>query len=843
MIREKTILLVEDEAVLALRQQKMLSAHGCRVVCAGDGYEAVDKAVKIRPDLILMDIDLGEGISGPEVAQQILEQMRVPIVFLTSHSDRESVERVRRITRYGYVLKNSGDFVLLSSIEMAFELFDAHSRLLEQDAQLQRAQKMARLGNWAINFKDQSVETSPEARRIYGIPHHSISVKDIQSVPLPEYRRMLNDALADLISSGEPYDVEFRIRRVDDGILRWIHSTAEYDEEQNRVIGTIQDVTEMKEAEAVARQAASRLAVTLDSIGDGVIAVDRQGRVERLNPVAQELTGWIPADAVGRQLEDIFHIRSAVSGKRVENPVAKVLLTGRIVGLANHTELVARDGTVRQIADSAAPIVEKDGTIQGVVLVFRDVTEEYFRQHELDAAAERFHRALDAIPLPVIIQTDDGVIRFLNRAWLEQTGYCREDLDTIDHWLALAYGNESSKIAERVQTLFDTESVVHEGVFPITASDGTKRQWDFYTAPLGSDNQGRRMIISVAHDLTELQQQQYENEFLARVLDQIQDLVTVTDLEGKITYVNEAECRQFQVDREQLIGRNITVYGGGTIDGMTQQELVEIAKQKGQWRGLIENNLPDNNKMILDTRINLITAPDGHTEALCGIATDVTGERVRQEQLRELLEEKDLLLREVHHRIKNDMAIIVELLSLQQLHLPKGVEYRSLDSAIGRVKTMMHLYEALYRKKVDTGTKPAQFLELLIEQLRELYKHRTNITLTATFQDGEMLSQRQLFPLGIMMNELITNCYKYAFPGQQAGEVQVGLHLQENGLFSLKVTDNGIGLSENREGCKESHFGMLLVGTFVRQLHGDWECCSKKGSTVEIRFPVEKGSA
>ncbi len=125
------------------------------------------------------------------------------------------------------------------------------------------------------------------------------------------------------------------------------------------------------------------LRITLDSIGDAVIATDDAGRVTRMNPVAQELTGWPRVEAAGRPLEEIFKILSARTRGPTENPLQRILREGDVVGLANDTLLVARDGTERQIADSGAPIRDPDGKITGVVLVFRDVTERYRLEEQL----------------------------------------------------------------------------------------------------------------------------------------------------------------------------------------------------------------------------------------------------------------------------------------------------------------------------------------------------------------------------------------------------------------------------------------------------------------------------
>ncbi|HTX71181.1 MAG TPA: PAS domain-containing protein [Rectinemataceae bacterium] len=123
----RTILLVEDQAIIALDEKRTLEGFGYSVLLAYDAKSAL-RVFGDRDDieLVLMDIDLGDGPGGPELALEMLLDRELPIVFLSAHSERETVERVRNITRYGYVIKQSGDFVLRSSIEMAFDLFAAH---------------------------------------------------------------------------------------------------------------------------------------------------------------------------------------------------------------------------------------------------------------------------------------------------------------------------------------------------------------------------------------------------------------------------------------------------------------------------------------------------------------------------------------------------------------------------------------------------------------------------------------------------------------------------------------------------------------------------------------------
>ena len=149
------------------------------------------------------------------------------------------------------------------------------------------------------------------------------------------------------------------------------------------------------QAYATLEEREEHLSRTLDSIGDAVISTDAEGRVTRLNPVAEQLTGWDSSAAAGRPLGEVFHIINARTRERADDPVRKVFDTGQVVELANHTVLIARDGREYPIADSGAPIRNQAGQIIGVILVFRDVSEEYRLQTELARHRENLEQLVD----------------------------------------------------------------------------------------------------------------------------------------------------------------------------------------------------------------------------------------------------------------------------------------------------------------------------------------------------------------------------------------------------------------------------------------------------------------
>jgi PAS domain S-box-containing protein len=194
------------------------------------------------------------------------------------------------------------------------------------------------------------------------------------------------------ITSGHVWHGEIK-NRAKDGSFYWVDTTIVpflgTDGKPSQYIAIRADITGYKLVEESLRRSEENLAVTLHSIGDGVLVTDAQRRVTRINAVAEKLTGWTQAEAADHPVDEIFHIINEETRLPAVVPVDTVLATGEIHGLANHTVIIARDGSECPIADSAAPIRDKDGRILGVVLVFRDVTEEKKAEKAIRASEQQ----------------------------------------------------------------------------------------------------------------------------------------------------------------------------------------------------------------------------------------------------------------------------------------------------------------------------------------------------------------------------------------------------------------------------------------------------------------------
>ncbi|MHB8158132.1 MAG: PAS domain-containing protein, partial [Desulfocucumaceae bacterium] len=188
-------------------------------------------------------------------------------------------------------------------------------------------------------------------------------------------------------------------------------------------VGIVEDITDRKRAQDEIYREKERLSVTLASIGDAVIVVDRESRITMINPVAQTLTGWKEEEAVGSHLDEVFSIINEYTGEPVNNPVQKVIAGGSIVGLANHTAVIARDGTRRAIADSAAPIRDAAGEMLGVILVFRDMKEQREKEEALKRSEERFRNLVESTDDWVWEVDTEGIFTYVSPQIRDMLGF------------------------------------------------------------------------------------------------------------------------------------------------------------------------------------------------------------------------------------------------------------------------------------------------------------------------------------------------------------------------------------------------------------------------------------
>lgn len=306
------------------------------------------------------------------------------------------------------------------------------------------------------------------------------------------------------------------------------------------------------------------LAITLNSIGDAVISTDSIGNVTRMNPIAEKLCGYNFNMAKNKPLKEVFNIINEDTREEVENPVTIVMKTGEIIGLANHTVLISKDGFEFNIMDSAAPIRDKNGVIKGVVLVFSDVTEKYQKEKEIKLMIfnkeKRFREAFENMPIPIGIANEDGRILHLNNEFVKIYGYNSEDIPTIKDWATKAYGENPLFLTYIDQWQKDVDLAKKENTatpereYLVKCKNNEIKNVLISMRPVDSN------YITLFKDITEIKKTQLllkESEEKYRLLIENQnDLIVKVDPEGKFIYVSPSYCKTFGKNENELLGKS-----------------------------------------------------------------------------------------------------------------------------------------------------------------------------------------------------------------------------------------------------------------------------------------------
>ncbi|MFO7730628.1 MAG: PAS domain S-box protein, partial [Spirochaetia bacterium] len=819
--------------------------------------------------LILMDIDLGSGIDGTEAAQIILEHHNLPIVFLTSHSEKEVVDKVKGISRYGYVLKFSGEFVLVEAVTMALELFEAHqatkTRELQQQQQMEELSaiyshtpalmvlldaelKVRKANSAAAEFAHSSAEgllnnrigeslrclnhlnhpqgcgfgphcrqctirttvlstfktKKPHTRVEASIPVQQagedgeasfflstvylsmqeeptvlVSIEDTRITKSDEekiiksagkYRSLFNSirdailvadtqrtiidcnpAFTDLFGyrldeiRGKQtlavYDNMDEFARMGEAIESHTGSLSEflftvhYQKKDGSVfpgetnvfylhdgkgevigfIGLIRDISERLRMETELKQQEENLRLTLNSIGDAVFSTNTQGQVMRMNPVAEQLTGWDLPSAQGQPIDEIFHIVNAENNQRIDDPVAKVLATGTVSSLSNHTKLISKTGQNYHIADSAAPITTEDGNIEGVVLVFRDITEKYYREQRLRESEEKYRNLFDNAPIG-IFQTNSGG-----------------------------------------QTLHVNNALA-------------------------------KMLQAVSPE-----------EALARY----QDL-------GSQLYVNPRR----------------------------REELLSLLKEEGHVENFeFQAHTLQNEQRWLSMNARVSAELNDGTLIIDGFTFDITEQKQAHDKIRSALEEKQNLMKEMNHRVKNNLAMVASLISLKESSAEYSID---LSDVINQIHAIKLVHERLYSTEDATHIDLHTYLKEILNSIFSSFPE-TGVQLETDIE-SILVPSTIAVSLGLITNEIATNAVKYGFGSTAADSFKTSLHEapKGSGNFVYTLSNSGPAFPEGIDPATADSLGLQLITLLVDQIRGTLKLQKEPHPIFTIRFSVQQ---
>jgi PAS domain S-box-containing protein len=601
------------------------------------------------------------------------------------------------------------------------------------------------------------------------------------------------------------------------------------------------------------------LRTTLASIGDAVIATDVGGRITYVNPVAEWLTGWSNVAALGRPLEEVFVIVNEQTRKSVENPALRALREGTIVGLANHTELIAKDGTERPIDDSAAPIRNEQGRVIGVVLVFRDVAQRRAAEKALRTSESRKAAVLRASLDAVMTVDARGRIVEFNPAAESLFGYAHDEAISTDinllistqpgtFWRVEPDGALSQEAATKLNVRREANARRH---------DGSERLVELVVTPLEGSEPPLYSIFS--RDITE---QRKDQEEVARLLAKEKHRAELlAHLAQASLTINSA------TSRESVMGvirsEASEIVGAKRADVQLGRESSELAAD-GMSVPLIGRDGQPFAQLVLEEKLGgEFTADDRAILSQFALVAAVALDNAHlYEELRAHDRHKDEFLATLAHELRNPLAPIRSALQVMRL---AGGDRSAMDESqtvIDRqVQQMVRLIDDLLdlsrisRGKIELRKKPIELAEVLksaIETSRPLIEdsgHRLEIELDLQ----PMPLEADLTRLAQVFLNLLNNSAKYTPRG---GRIWLSSS-REGQSAVVRVRDSGIGIPRQMLGRIFEMFtqvdhtldraqgglgiGLTLVRRLVEMHGGTVDARSEgpgTGSEFVVRLPL-----
>lgn len=608
-----------------------------------------------------------------------------------------------------------------------------------------------------------------------------------------------------------------------------------------------------------------RLRITLASIGDAVISTDAEGRVIYLNGVAEALTGWTQAEAAGRPLPDVFRIVNEQTRQPAENPALHALREGVVVGLANHTILIARDGTEWPIDDSAAPMLDESGAPVGVVLVFRDVTERRRAEEAQTRLAAIVASSQDAI----VSKTLDSIIQTWNAGAERIFGYKAEE--AVGRSITLIIPPERlDEEREILARLTRGEAIEHYETVRM-AKDGRRLNISLTISPL-RDAEGHIIGASkVARDITERRQAEEAlraSEQRFRTLTAYAPVgIFLTDRNGDCLFVNECWCEMAGLSPEEARGQGWASALHPEDRERVSQEWYAAAKEGRPFLSEYRFRTPQGKVTWLQGRAVRLLNRAGEVSEYIGTLTDITERREAVEALKEADRRKDEFLALLAHELRNPLAPLRN--GLQVLRLAAGdanLIARSRDMMDRQLSHMVRLIDDLFdisrisRNKMELRRSRVLLADVIsnaVETARPAIEAAGH-ELTVSLPPEPVPLNADLTRLAQVFGNLLNNSVKYT---ERGGQIWLTA-TRDGGQVVVTVRDTGIGIpayalpsifnmfSQVDRSIERSTgglgIGLALVKGLVEMHGGTVEAASPgegKGSTFTVRLPVQQDGA
>jgi PAS domain S-box-containing protein len=593
---------------------------------------------------------------------------------------------------------------------------------------------------------------------------------------------------------------------------------------------------------------------TFNAVPDLVLIIDKEYKIVRANMAASERLDMSPDELLGSYCFKVVH---GTDGPPDYCPHSRLLADGR-----EHIEKIYEEQLKGHFLASVSPLYSEDGQLRGSVHVIRDVSKLMRTEEELEDSRSYVLSILNGLSEPVMVIGLDRRVILLNRAAEEFSG-----IDTTNAEEAYCYKVSHQRNSpcvseelhpcplEEVRRTGGPVTVVHEHF----KDEEGLRYVEILASPLHDSGGNMTGIIESMRDITERERaaealRESEEKFRS-LAEQSPNMIFINQ-GGRVVYVNK-RC-------EEIMGYTKDEFYSPYFDFLAiiaseSKELVNESFKKhmaGEEVDPYEYTLITRDGKHLDAIITTKLISYGGESAILGIITDISERKRMEDNLRRYvtelekysaelaqsdglikasLEEKEILMREIHHRVKNNLAVISSLLNLQSAQI-KDEEARDIfKETQNRVKSMSMIHERLYRSADLKNVNFSEYIRTLATQLFSSYEatgERVKLSINVPDMSVDV---NTMIPCGLIMNELVSNALKHAFPGERDGRLKIEV-FHEGGMYTLSVKDNGVGVPPDLDIHSTRTLGMQIINSLTRQLGGTVELVREGGTEFRITF-------
>ena len=651
----------------------------------------------------------------------------------------------------------------------------------------------------------------------------------------PDDRERWDQSLKRSAESLAPWREE--LRHIVNGKVRWYDCMSRPEKQPNGDIvwhGIIMEITERRRAEEALRHSEKRYRSFLEVTSQFAWVTDANGQVVEDIPSWRSFTGQTYEQTKGTGWSTALHPQDVQHTLEIWN---------RAVTTKEHYDVEYRvrryDGVYRLMLARGVPILDEQNNVVEWVGTCIDITERKQAEEALAKEQQLLNILLNTIPDNIYFKDRDSRFIRINKS--------------LASWLGLADPSEASGRSDfdffseehASQALADEQEIIRTGQSLVGIEE--KETWpdseDTWVSttkiPLRDDEGNIVGILGISRDITEHKRaeqalQESEERFRSLYENSTIGLYRTTP-DGWILTANPTAVKMLGYDSfDELAKRNLEK--SGYEPSYSRSEFMQRLEKDGIVSGLESAWLKrDGTTIFIRESSRAIRDENGKVIYYDGTFEDITDRKEAEEQSQKDLKEKEVMLKEIHHRVKNNLQIISSLLSLQASKLQDEQALAAFEESKNRIYTMALIHEQLYRSFNFSNIQMKDYVQTLTRELIRAYRVFGRIEITAKV-DNTSLGIDKAIPCGLILNELITNSIKYAFPEGSPGRINVSLKTLKDSTHEIKVRDNGVGLSKYIDFENLESLGLHLVKVLTEQLDGTVEMSCDKGMTFLIHF-------